>query len=107
MSQLPNLFSQLVYDLVARIPEGRVITYGRIARSIGYPNNARRVGNAMRHTPDDLFLPTWRVVNAEGRTAPGWDDQRRLLELEGVPFNEKGRVDLNHCLWSPDEDDNR
>jgi len=44
-------------------------------------------------------LPCHRVVNAVGRTAPGWSKQRQLLEEEGVKFKANGRVDMQSHLW--------
>jgi len=47
------------------------------------------------------LLPCHRVVNKEGRTAPGWSRQRPLLEEEGVRFNANGHVDMSRYLWEP------
>lgn len=92
-------FSQRVYRLVRRVPEGRVVTYGQIAVALENPHAARAVGWAMRHSPADV--PWWRVVGAGGRiltedTEPGVYRQRALLEKEGVTFDEKGNVHLSH-----------
>ncbi|WP_283607108.1 MGMT family protein [Faecalispora anaeroviscerum] len=92
-------FTDQVYQVVARIPRGKVATYGQIAFFIGTPRSARLVGYALSHTPFFLSLPCHRVVNRLGRTAPGWPEQRLLLESEGVPFRENGTVDLAKCLW--------
>ena len=90
-------FFQSVYAVVARIPYGQVMTYGDIARAIGYPHRARFVGFAMRSCPEGL--PWHRVVMADGTvTGGGWEQIRRmLLEQEGVPFLPDGRVDLAAC----------
>ena len=87
------------YSIVARIPPGKVATYGQIARLAGHPGAARMVGWALHVSPADLDLPCHRVVNREGRTAPGWPDQRPLLEAEGVAFKPDGYVDLKAHLW--------
>ena len=47
------------------------------------------------------LLPCHRVVNKEGRTAPGWSRQRPLLEAEGVQFKANGHVDMSRYLWEP------
>ena len=96
-------FTDQVYQVIAKIPYGRVATYGQIAFFIGAPRSARRVGNALSHTPSFLSLPCHRVVNRLCRTAPGWPEQRRLLESEGIPFRENGTVDLARSLWRPEE----
>lgn len=86
-----------VYDIVAQIPAGCVSTYGRIAEMAGYGGQPRMVGRAMRSAP--AGLPCHRVVNASGRIAPGWPEQRLELEREGVTFRPNGHVDLAKHLW--------
>ena len=93
---VPADFDAEVYDIVAQIPAGRVATYGQIARLIGMPGYARRVGRALSAAP--AGVPCHRVVNAAGRTAPGWSAQRELLEAEGVRFRPGGCVDLAHLI---------
>ena len=95
-------FFKAVYAAVARIPEGRVVSYGDIAKMIGYPGRARYVGYAMRACPDDL--PWHRVVRADGSIAGGGyaPIRRMLLEREGIPFLEDGRVDMDRCRLRPE-----
>lgn len=90
-------FDEEVRALVAQVPPGRVVTYGQLARLVGMPDHARRVGRALRNAPDTL--PCHRVVSAAGRTAPGWTAQRALLEAEGVPFRSNGCADLARAAW--------
>ncbi|NLN46323.1 MAG: cysteine methyltransferase [Clostridiaceae bacterium] len=106
-----------VYDIVERIPAGRVATYGQIAamlthpgpgRPRGFPLAARRVGTAMRHAPLDRHLPCHRVVNARGEMLRGdafggADAQRLRLIREGVVFRADGHVDLRASLWHPSD----
>ena len=54
------------------------------------------------YSPGAEKLPCHRVVNKEGRTAPGWSGQRALLEKEGVSFKPNGHVDMQHHLWEPE-----
>jgi len=94
-----------IYAVVARIPHGRVATYGQVAALAGAPRHARQVGYALHDTPDDDTLPWHRVINAKGevspRSQPGWEGfQRQLLEREGVEFR-RGRVDLKRYRWEP------
>lgn len=86
-----------VFDIVRQIPPGCVATYGLVARLMCRPCHARMVGRAMAAAPEDV--PCHRVVNAGGRTAPGWREQRSLLEAEGVRFRPNGCVDLGRNLW--------
>ena len=92
-------FQDRVYDIVARVPYGRVVSYGQIARMLGAPRAARQVGWAMRNCPDRL--PWHRVVKADGTIAGGgWSEVRRaLLGAEDVPFTTDGRVDIDACRW--------
>ncbi len=94
-----STFYQSVYDLVARIPCGRVASYGQLARMLGAPHAARQVGWAMRHCPD--ALPWQRVVMQDGSITGGNYAQlrRAILETEGVPFLPDGRVDMSRCRW--------
>lgn len=94
---MADTFFQAVYRVVERIPYGRVMTYGDIARAIGCPGNARHVGFAMRVCPE--HLPWHRVVMKDGSITGGeWAPVRRvLLEKEGVPFLPDGRVDMSKC----------
>lgn len=102
-------FEQQVWDLVRQIPPGKVATYGRIAEMIDPPGGmdlkdylafgARWVGGAMAGCPADV--PWQRVINAQGKISVrrGADEQRSLLEAEGVRFDERERVDLKIYLW--------
>ncbi len=96
---------QEVYALVQRIPEGKVMNYGQIARLLKHPLSARAVGWAMHRCPEGI--PWHRVVSASGRCStdslphvpPGY--QRALLEAEGVQFGADGRVDMSLHRWTP------
>jgi methylated-DNA-protein-cysteine methyltransferase related protein len=93
-----------VYEIVARIPRGKVVTYGQIAAYLGHPRAARTVGWAMHSAPRHLRLPCHRVVNAAGTVAPGEifggaAVQRRRLEVEGITFTRGGRINLAKHRW--------
>ncbi len=88
-----------VLSLVAEIPAGRVATYGQIARLCGRERHARMVGSILRRAGLYGDFPCHRVVNHAGRTAPGWAEQRRLLEAEGVCFKDNGMVDMERFQW--------
>ena len=89
-----------VFSVVAAIPPGKVATYGQIAWAIGRPRNARLVGRILSRAEWYGDFPCHRVVNHAGRTAPGWPEQRALLEAEGVAFLPNGHVDLKRFLWT-------
>ena len=89
---------ETVYEIVAQIPRGRVLTYGAIARLAGYPNHSRLVGRIMRDAPDGQ-LPCHRVVSASGRLAPHFPTQASLLAAEGVILSPSGKIPLKPFLW--------
>ena len=93
-----NTFEK-IYEIVKSIPKGKVATYGQVALLAGNPHWARVVGYALHVNPAPGVIPCHRVVNREGRVAPGFafggeDVQRQLLEAEGVVFEPDGRIDL-------------
>lgn len=93
-------FKTRIYDTVARIPKGRVATYGQIAEIAGCPGAARAVGNAIHGNDDPVKVPCHRVVDACGRPGANYGmggpaAQKARLEAEGVVFSENGSVDLS------------
>ena len=76
-------------------------TYGQIAALIGRDCGARLVGRVLSVANFYGDYPCHRVVNASGRTAPNFSEQRALLENEGVEFKSNGLVDMNKYRWRP------
>lgn len=97
-------FYEQVYDLVAKIPAGTVVTYGDIAKMLGRPRAARFVGYAMNASCETDNLPWHRVTFADGRMWDGqWERvQRNLLKSEGVGFTKDGRIDVAKYRWNPE-----
>lgn len=92
----------LIYEIlsvVEEIPEGKVASYGQIARLIGRPKNARLVGRVLSLAEHYGSYPCHRVVNHAGRLAPHFREQRELLLKEQVSFKENGCVDMKKCQW--------
>jgi len=92
-----------VYRFVQRIPRGRVLTYGALAKALRLPGGARTAGRAMAATPSGKGIPWHRVLGAQGKLLirePYSSLQRKLLESEGVTMTES-RVDLRRHLWTP------
>lgn len=93
---------QLIYEIlsvVEEIPEGKVATYGQIARLIGRDKNARLVGKVLSHAEFYGKYPCHRVVNYTGRLVPGWKEQRFLLLEEGISFKDENHVDIKKNQW--------
>lgn len=87
---------EAIFEVVLEIPEGKVATYGQIASLLGL-STPRIVGRALKFAGREI--PCHRVVNHQGRTAPGFMEQRILLEREGVSFLPSGLVDLKKDQW--------
>lgn len=96
------LNENLIYEIlsaVEEIPEGKVATYGQIARLIGRDKNARLVGKVLSMSEFYGNYPCHRVVNHAGRLVPGWHDQRLLLMSEGVEMKDENHVSLKRYQW--------
>lgn len=92
-----------IYDFVKRIPRGRVVTYGQLARLLKVRGGARTIGFAMAGCPSGQGIPWHRVVGAGGRLLPREpyaSKQRMLLETEGTKFTGM-RVDMAVHQWLP------
>lgn len=92
-----------IYEIVKKIPQGKVLRYGDVARLAG-GTSPRYIGTVLHQNPDPGTIPCHRVVNAKGQVAQkfafGGDlMQMKLLKDEGVIFLENGNVDLKSCLW--------
>ena len=97
-----------IYEVVRRVPEGKVATYGQVAALAGLPGHARQVGYALHASRPEDDLPWQRIINAKGeisaRSEPGYEGlQRAMLEAEGIVLNSAGRVDLKKYRWSDEE----
>ena len=100
---------QRIYDIVKRIPAGHVATYGMVATLAGNPRMSRVVGHALHCNPDPSTIHCFRVVNRFGECSGsfafgGKGAQEELLIGDGVEFLPDGKVDLEKCLWNPDEE---
>jgi methylated-DNA-protein-cysteine methyltransferase-like protein len=107
----PYAFNALVWEIVRRIPPGKVCTYGNVAKLLPpLPGvnlrdleifGARWVGGAMAASPEGV--PWQRVVNAQGKISladpVARQRQRELLQAEGVEFDARDRIDLVHFGW--------
>ena len=99
-------YRERVYEIVREIPSGKVMTYGQIAEMLGEGYTPRTVGYVM-HAADTENVPWQRVINSQGACSTGRitapvNLQQKILEDEGIEFNEKGRCDLNAHRWFPE-----
>jgi len=106
MDKTDHDYRERVFRIVRMIPRGHVMTYGQIAEILGEGYTPRTVGFVM-HSANDK-TPWHRVINAQGGCSTRGlvlphDKQQRMLEAEGVSFNERGRCNLQTFLWIPTE----
>ena len=99
-------YREKVYEIVSKIPSGRVMTYGQIADILGEGYTARTIGYVM-HAADTENIPWQRVINSQGGCSTGkillqYNVQQKMLEDEGIVFNEKGHCNLNVYRWFPE-----
>ena len=90
-------FFEKVYEAVKSIPDGKVASYGMIALLCGNPKASRQGGWALHVNPSPDTIPCYKVVFKDGSLSEGFafggeGEQRRLLEADGVEFDEEGRV---------------
>ncbi len=98
-----------IYRCIKCIPEGKVATYGQIAKLID-ASGARQVGYALSATPAELDIPWHRVINAKGEISQRSDgladsEQYARLLAEGVVANKTGRISLLQYRWQPSPED--
>jgi len=105
MAEKSDSFSDRVKRLIAGIPAGKVATYGQIAACAGNHRASRQVAWLLHSSSRKDKLPWHRVINGRGGISlpigGGYEEQKMLLEAEGVTVDQKGRVDLKTYLWNP------
>lgn len=96
-------FCDLVYTIVEKIPEGKVATYGQVAKLVGNPKAARAVGMCMKTNPYAPRVPCHRVIGSNGRlvgfsAGNGVSTKHSMLQKEGVSFIGNA-IDLGKSQW--------
>jgi len=97
-------FTRQVIKIIRQIPEGRVATYGQIAKLAGRPNASRGVVWILHSSSETFSLPWHRVLNSKGQIglpkgSAGHRRQCQLLRAEGVEVTPDGRLDLDIFQW--------
>ncbi|MFZ0225243.1 MAG: MGMT family protein [Candidatus Nitrosopolaris sp.] len=93
-----------VYDLLLKIPAGKVSTYGDLAKALGNPLASRQVGRILGRNPNPIKVPCHRVVMSNGKVggyAYGSDRKRQLLENEGLAFSDETVSDFKKVRVCP------
>lgn len=107
MTDRPASKYQKIYEVVRKVPPGKVVTYGQVADLAGLYGKARLVGYALFQVDVESDIPWQRVVNAKGEISysparNGADyRQKNLLEREGIEFDDRDRINLNEYRWKP------
>jgi methylated-DNA-protein-cysteine methyltransferase-like protein len=102
-------FTKRVITIIQGIPPGHVMSYGQVAAAAGSPRGARQVVRVLHSMSSKFDLPWHRIINAQGSiSAPKEahdkaNRQRTLLEVEGVRFDETGKVDFSIVRWFPED----
>ena len=102
-------FFQRVYDIVRLIPEGKLMTYGDIAKHLGAARSARMVGWALNKSGNlTPFVPAHRVVNRKGLLTgkmhfTNMNTMEEMLHAEGIKVLDNQIIDLEKYLWTPDD----
>lgn len=98
-------FSDRAKQAISAIPYGKVATYGQIAACAGNHRASRQVAWLLHSSSRKDNLPWHRVINSRGTISlpigGGFEEQKLLLEGEGIGVDEKGRIDLSKHLWNP------
>jgi methylated-DNA-protein-cysteine methyltransferase related protein len=98
-------FTERVIEIIKSIPEGKVMTYGQIAKEAGSPRAARQVVRALHSMSKKHQLPWHRVVNAKGQIAlqddESYHEQLFSLESEGIQVGLNGLIDLETYQYHP------
>jgi len=97
-------FTRKVVSIISEIPKGKVMSYGQIARLAGSPRAARQIVRILHSMSDKYNLPWHRVINSKGQiglSGDHADTQRKLLEEEGICFQEDGSISLEEFGFEP------
>ncbi|PFG13786.1 methylated-DNA-protein-cysteine methyltransferase-like protein [Bacillus sp. es.036] len=100
-----ELFTENVVTIIKKIPPGKVMTYGQIAKCAGSPRGARQVVRILHTMSRKHELPWHRVINAKGeiglKSEDGYIDQKMMLEGEGIVFHPNSKIDLTIYRYDP------
>ncbi|HEY0607175.1 MAG TPA: MGMT family protein [Herpetosiphonaceae bacterium] len=101
-ADIPEILKLRIYEVVSAVPSGTVSTYGDIATIVGGGIDAWTIGQALNQVPKDREqeIPWQRIINAQGGISTKGLLQRKLLEDEGVEFNEQNKIELRRFRWS-------
>ncbi|MCK4311613.1 MAG: MGMT family protein [Candidatus Cloacimonetes bacterium] len=92
-------------EIIKKIPEGKVVTYGQIAKYAGNPRGSRQIARILHSSSEKHELLWHRVVNSKGKISfkpgCGFELQKSLLESEGVIFDKDKKINFVKYSWKP------
>jgi len=104
IDNLAEEFTNRVIEIIRSIPRGRVLTYGFVAAMAGNPRAARQVSRILYSSSRKNGLPWHRVINSRGTISlprgKGYEEQKELLQTEGIFFQKDDSIDLKEYLWN-------
>lgn len=101
MNNAPS-FQDIIYHLIGSIPEGRVVTYGTLAKMAGYSTYVRQVCQVIRTIPEGSTLPCHRIINGQGKLSVKGEcyvRHKKALVSEGIVFDSNDKIKLKQYLW--------
>ena len=91
-----------VYKKLLEVPEGKVTTYGDLAKAVGLVNGQRAIGNIMKKNPFPVIVPCHRVIKSDGTVggyAYGTERKKYMLSKEGLKINNNKILDFQKNLF--------
>jgi methylated-DNA-protein-cysteine methyltransferase-like protein len=100
-------FTKKILEIVRKVPCGKVVSYGQVSLMAGFPRAALQVGWVLHTSGGDGITPWWRVINNAGRISTKClehtaNNQKTLLEKEGVQVRSNLKIDIEKYRWRPD-----
>ncbi len=100
---MQTIFTENVIEYIKNIPQGKISTYGKIAKDCGNIKGARQVSRILHSCSEKENLPWFRVVNSQGKISLkkgyGFELQKSILEKEGIVFDANNKINLNLNIW--------
>jgi methylated-DNA-[protein]-cysteine S-methyltransferase len=91
-----------IYKKLLEVPEGKITTYGELAKAVGFTNGQRAVGKIMNKNPFPVIIPCHRVVKADGKVggyAYGEEIKTNMLKKEGIKIKDGKIIDWENTIY--------
>jgi len=91
-----------IYKKLLEVPEGKITTYGELAKAVGFTNGQRAIGRIMNKNPYPVIIPCHRVVKSDGKVggyAYGEEIKIKILKKEGIKIKDGKILDLENTIY--------